>query len=226
METLQKPNETYALMTIKQLQDQYRPIGFEIHSFLGTMLNRKRSTPLQLHEHDSIVVLSFELMTKLSGIVNGYLLASHKSHIVIDYLLFSLVFDLSAQLTPRLEKLILPLKNALFGTEALPDRWEYCIKQTDIAFGYALGALYVRAVFGEHDRAEANEVIRTIRQSFGENLDTLSWVDTPTKAEAKKKLEKIHEKVGYPDFIRNSAELNQRFVSITHGERDTRVHFI
>ena len=218
METLQKPNETYSLMTINQLQDQYRPIGFDIHSFLGTMLNRKRSTPLPLHELDSIVVLSSELMSKLSGLLNDHLLTPHKSHIVIDYLLFSLIFDLSTQMTPQLEKLILPLKNALFGTESLPDRWEYCIKQTDIAFGYALGALYVRAVFGEHDRAEANEVIRTIRQSFGENLGTLSWVDPPTKAEAKKKLEKIYEKVGYPDFIRNSAELNQRFVSIAHGD--------
>ena len=225
METLQKPNETYSLMTIKQLQDQYRPIGFDIQSFFGTMLNRKRSTPLQLHDTDSIVVLSSELMSKLSGILNDYLLTPHKSHVVIDYVLFSLLFDLSAQMTPRLEKLILPLKNALFGTESLSDRWEYCIKQTDIAFGYALGALYVRAVFGEHDRAEANEVIRTIRQSFGENLDTLSWVDPPTKGEAKKKLEKIYEKVGYPDFIRNSAELNQRFVGVER-RRETQVHFI
>jgi membrane metallo-endopeptidase-like protein 1 len=67
-------------------------------------------------------------------------------------------------------------------------------------------------VFGENDRLKANELIKNIRQMFEENLNKLSWIDQESKTEAKKKLEKINEKIGYPDFIKDPIKLNQRFV--------------
>lgn len=76
-----------------------------------------------------------------------------------------------------------------------------------------LGALYVKAVFGEKDREQANTLIKNIRQMFDENLNQLEWIDEHSKVEAKKKLDKITEKVGYPDFINNRTKLNERSVS-------------
>jgi endothelin-converting enzyme len=75
------------------------------------------------------------------------------------------------------------------------------------------GSLYIKAVFGEKDRQQANELITNIRQMFDENLNTLEWIDEQSKIEAKKKLRKITEKVGYPDFINNKTKLNERFVN-------------
>jgi predicted metalloendopeptidase len=69
-------------------------------------------------------------------------------------------------------------------------------------------------VFGEQDRKQANELIVNIRQMFDENLNTLDWIDDQSRTEAKKKLSKITEKVGYPDFINNKTKLNERLVSI------------
>jgi predicted metalloendopeptidase len=69
-------------------------------------------------------------------------------------------------------------------------------------------------VFGEQDRKQANELIVNIRQMFDENLNTLDWIDDQSRTEAKKKLNKITEKVGYPDFINNKTKLNERLVSI------------
>jgi hypothetical protein len=139
METLQKPNETYFLMTLKQLHEQYESIGFDMYSFLNEMVNINTSNPVKLAQNDQIIVLSLELMQKVSTIVTNYLLTPSKSHIVIDHLLFSLVFDLSSHLTAAFEKLTLPLFKELYGLESLPDRWEYCVKETDGAFGYGLG---------------------------------------------------------------------------------------
>lgn len=45
---------------------------------------------------------------------------------------------------------------------------------------------------------------------FDENLNTLRWIDDSSKMEAKRKLKKIIEKVGYPDFIYNKTKLNER----------------
>jgi predicted metalloendopeptidase len=44
---------------------------------------------------------------------------------------------------------------------------------------------------------------------FEENLDKLQWIDENSKIEARKKLEKIHQKIGYPDFIKNPTKLNE-----------------
>ena len=233
MEILQKPNETYFLMTLKQLQEQYEPIGLDIYSFLNEMLNINGSNPVKLTENDQVIVLSLELMTRVSTILNSYLLTPNRSHIVIDHLMFSLVFDLSSHLTSAFERISLPLFKELYGMESLPERWEYCVKETDAAFGYGLGrrgrwsfddenmnilgALYVKAVFGEKDREQANTLIKNIRQMFDENLNQLEWIDEHSKLEAKKKLDKITEKVGYPDFINNRTKLNERSVS-AHGD--------
>ena len=228
MEILQKPKETYALLALKQLQEQYQSIGFDIYSFFNSMINTDRPNPVQLGETDQVVVLSLSLMTNLSKILTDYLLTPEKSHIVIDYLLFSLVFDFSSELSPSFEKLRIPLRKQLYGTDSLPDRWETCVKKTDVAFGGALGrpqncsidlhcsmdilgALYVKAVFGESDRQEANALIRDLRVTFRENLDQLSWIDQSSKTEAEKKLGKINEKIGYPDYIRNATQLNLRY---------------
>jgi len=72
--------------------------------------------------------------------------------------------------------------------------------------------LYIKAAFGETDRLKANELIKNIREIFEENLDKLSWIDEQSKTEAKKKLEKINEKIGYPDLIKNQTKLNERLV--------------
>lgn len=139
METLQKPNETYYLMKLKELQELYQPIGLDIYTLLTDMLNINSSNVIQFTENDQIIALSLDLMKKVSSIVNDYLLTPEKSHIIIDHILFSLLFDLSSHLSTNFEKATLPLYKELYGMEALPDRWEHCVKETDAAFGYGLG---------------------------------------------------------------------------------------
>lgn len=68
----------------------------------------------------------------------------------------------------------------------------------------------MNSVFGDDDRRKAKEIIETIRETFDENLAHSNWIDESSKSEAKKKLTKIKEKIGYPDFIRNRTVLNQR----------------
>ncbi|CAF1046721.1 unnamed protein product [Adineta ricciae] len=212
MEVLQKPNETYFLMSLKQLQDLYQPLRVDIYSLLNDMLNINASNPIKLDENDQVIVLSIDLMLKVSKILQAYLLNPQKSHIVIDHILFSLIFDLSSHLSTTFEQLSFPLLKELYGMESLPERWEHCIKETDGAFGYGLGALYTKAVFGEKDRQQAYELISNIREMFDKNLDQMVWIDEQSKSEAKKKLKKMTEKVGYPDFINNRTKLNERYI--------------
>ncbi|CAF5147042.1 unnamed protein product, partial [Rotaria sp. Silwood1] len=138
MEILQKPKETYYLMSLKQFQEQYTSIEFNIYSFLNDIFNKNTSNSIIFNENDKIIVLSYDLMLKISKILTNYLLTPNKSHIIIDYLLFSFVFDKISYLSSIFEKIQLPLKKELFGIDTIVERWEYCVKQTDYAFGYSL----------------------------------------------------------------------------------------
>ncbi len=71
MEFLQNHDQTYHLMTIKQLQDQYQPIGFDFVSFFNDLFN---SSTIKLNENDQMIVLTYELMSNVSKILNNYLL--------------------------------------------------------------------------------------------------------------------------------------------------------
>ncbi|CAF3149631.1 unnamed protein product [Rotaria sp. Silwood2] len=220
MEILQKPQETYYLMTLKQFQEQYQSIGFDIYSFLNDILNINTLNPIKLNENDTIIILSYEHMLQLSKILTNYLITQNKSHIIIDHMLFSFVYNKVLQLSSIFEKALLPLKKEVFGIDSILERWEYCIIQTDDAFGYGLGALYTRAVFDEASRLKANELVKNIRVSFEENLNNLQWIDEQSKNEAKKKLEKINEKIGYPDFIKNQTKLNERYAGYSMIENE------
>lgn len=139
MEILQKPNETYYLMTLKELQELYQPIGLDIYGLLTDIFNVNISNPVKFTENDPIIALSLDLMKKVSSILNNYLLNPEKSHIIVDHLLFSSVFDLSSHLSTEFEKATLPLYKELYGMDSLTERWEQCVKETDAAFGYGLG---------------------------------------------------------------------------------------
>lgn len=89
-----------------------------------------------------------------------------------------------------------------------------------------LGALYVKAAFGETDRLKANEIIKNIRENFQENLNKLQWIDEQSKSEARKKLEKIYEKIGYPDYITNQTKLDERFVLVFRRKKERTKIFI
>lgn len=147
MEILQKPSETYSLMTLKQLQEQYQSIGFDVYSFFKNLLNINPSNPVEFNDNDQIIVLSLNLMSNVSNILTKYLLTPEKSHIVIDYLLLSLVLDLSRFLSSDIEQIMLLLKKELFGADSIPSRWEICVKETDAAFGYALGKENLKEIF-------------------------------------------------------------------------------
>lgn len=211
MEILQKHDQTYHLMSIEQLQGLYQSIGLDFLQLFNELFNLNS---IQFVKTDQVIILSETLMSNVSTILTNYLLNPEKSHIVIDHFLFMTVIGLSSHLPLIFETKILPLKKVLLGTDSPPERWQYCLRDTNAAFGFAIGAMYIERTFGENDRLTAEDLIKNIRQTFEENLNKLSWIDESSKNEAKRKLSKMYQKIGYPDWIKDSNKLNQRFVEI------------
>ena len=93
------------------------------------------------------------------------------------------------------------------GAKQLLPRWKRCLEESDGDMGEALGQAYVDKTFPPEARARARQVIDDIRDSFGQRLKALTWMSDTTKARALDKLEKMGEKVGYPDKWRDYSKL-------------------
>ena len=210
MEFLQNPTESYALISIAELQTCFSTISFDMKSYLNELINENRSQPVQLVDNDQIVTVSLNLTKELVNLIGKYLLNPEKSSSVIDFVLFSFVFQIRRQLPPSFYEVTLPLRKEFLGTEKIPDRWEFCLRETDAAFGFVLGSLFVNSTFGQSDREKATDMVKHFRDIFRNNFNRSTWIDSTTKMEALRKLDKIREKIAFPDFIIDRTRLNHR----------------
>ncbi len=94
------------------------------------------------------------------------------------------------------------------GAKELLPRWKRCLRATDGEIGEALGQAYVARTFPPEAKAKAKEVIDNVRAAFRERLLALDWMSDSTRAQALVKLEKLGEKVGYPDAWRDYTKLH------------------
>jgi len=87
----------------------------------------------------------------------------------------------------------------LTGTQQLRERWKRVLDVTNGAIGEALGQLYVAECFPPESKARMLKLVGHLRAALRERIQTLEWMDAPTKAAALQKLDALGVKIGYPD---------------------------
>lgn len=60
----------------------------------------------------------------------------------------------------------------------------------------------------------ALEMIHTIREAFNELLTENKWMDDETRAVAKEKADSMNERIGYPELLTNTEELNKEYENV------------
>jgi len=98
----------------------------------------------------------------------------------------------------------------LSGTPELEPRWMRAVKFASDALRDEVGKLYVARYFPPHYKAEMNKLVANLVAVMGERIDELEWMQPQTKARAKKKLQGITVRVGYPDQWRAYDGLEMR----------------
>lgn len=103
----------------------------------------------------------------------------------------------------------------LFGREQAPPRWKNCISQVNSNMGMALGSMFVKKYFDETSKNDTLTMTREIQESFKELLHLTDWIDSNTKKLAAHKVEAMMLRIGYPDFILNKKELDDRYKEVS-----------
>ena len=87
----------------------------------------------------------------------------------------------------------------LTGTQQLRERWKRVLGPINNQVGEALGQIYVTEYFPPDSKARVLAMVDNIRAALHDRLQTLEWMDEPTRSAAVKKLEALNVKIGYPD---------------------------
>ncbi len=86
----------------------------------------------------------------------------------------------------------------LQGQKEEQPRWKRCTRLTDQALGEAVGQDWVKQNFPPTAKANMEKLVHALEASMAADLKTLPWMSDATKAEARKKLDAITDKIGYP----------------------------
>jgi putative endopeptidase len=95
----------------------------------------------------------------------------------------------------------------LAGQKEIKPRWKRCVTSVDTYLGEALGKPYVDATFGKDGKERMARMVTALEASLGRDIQALPWMSAETKPKAQAKLDKIANKVGYPDSWRDYSKV-------------------
>ena len=124
-----------------------------------------------------------------------------------DYLRWQLVHRFAPYLSKPFVDENFRLSQAISGSKELLPRWRRVLSAENGALGFAVGHEFVKHRLPPEARAQVVEMLHGVRAAVQEDLQTLSWMSDATRAKAIDKLQKIEERIGYPDVWRDYSSL-------------------
>jgi putative endopeptidase len=95
----------------------------------------------------------------------------------------------------------------LQGQKEPQPRWKRCTRLTDGALGEAVGQDWVKQNFPPSAKDNMEQLVHALEAAMAEDLKTLPWMSDATKVEARKKLDAITDKIGYPDHWKDYSSI-------------------
>ena len=91
----------------------------------------------------------------------------------------------------------------LNGQPLQEPRWRRCVTETDRRIGEALGKAFVEETFTPQAKNDTIKMVEDIKNAMRQDIDSLPWMSGETKKAAMAKLEKVEDRIGYPDTWRD-----------------------
>lgn len=176
------PNAIYHMTPINKLSNQ----TFSWPKYLHALGVKKLPTNINVAMPDYINALQ-KLLPELS-------IADIKT-----YLRWHLISDTAAYLSEPFVNEDFHMTTVLSGVTQQAPAWKKVVNTENQALGFAVGDLYVKRYFSEQAKLEVMEIIHEIHQVLKKDLSTLAWMTPETRLAAVKKLERMEERVGYPE---------------------------
>lgn len=177
------PALTYNVYTADELQKLYTNV--DVDSMLKT---------LGISGQDKYIVIDVEQAKKINS-----LLVEENLQALKDYSSFVMLNDVAEYVSSGYVKLQDDMQNALYGITQSWDDEKIWMDLTQDLLPWDFGTIYVEEHFSQEDKEAVEEIIALILKEYEGIIDKQDWMSDATKAKAKKKLETMQVKIGYPD---------------------------
>lgn len=167
---------------------------FDYAVYLDTLVNRADNAAFKLRSFSKINVTSVAFFEKLNDVVAG--LGPEE---LGNYLRWHVLHEMAAALPKAFDAEHFKFVQKITGQKEQKPRWKRCIASVDGSLGELLGKAYVAKRFLPESKDDVRSMLRGIREALDRRLPALAWMDDATRAQAKVKLSKMEELVGYPD---------------------------
>jgi putative endopeptidase len=182
-EQLYDPSLTYNVYTLDTLEQLYSNV--DVPKMLDT---------IGVSGQDKYIVMDVEQAKKINS-----LLVEDNLQALKDYSTFVLLNDIAQYSTSGYAKLWDNMKNSLYGiTESWGDEKTWKDLTQDL-LPWDFGTMYVEEHFSAEDKEAVEEIIEQILKEYEVIIDRQDWMSEATKSKAKRKLETMNVKIGYPD---------------------------
>ena len=74
-----------------------------------------------------------------------------------------------------------------------------------------IGRMFVDALFEADSKQIAEEILIFVKRAFEAGLGEIQWMSDETKVKAKSKSQRVMQKIGYPQWITNLANLTKHY---------------
>ncbi|XP_063925032.1 endothelin-converting enzyme homolog isoform X2 [Zophobas morio] len=197
----------YNLMTIADLKARAKFLDWR--AFFEDAM---RIVGRKVTSKEKIVVYAAEYLGNLSSLIQEYQSTVEGNITLNNYLVWQTVRVFSGCLSKAFRDAYKGLRKVLMGSEGGEEpQWRYCVQDTNNVLGFAIGAIFVREVFHLDSKTQAEDMINNVRNAFKANFAKLRWMDEDTRKAAIVKADAISDMIGYPEFVRDIKQLDERY---------------
>ncbi|CAI4221414.1 unnamed protein product [Auanema sp. JU1783] len=217
--------ELYAKMTLGDMRRQLRNFDWLLffnHVFKD--IKNKDGSPIVFNESTQVVVYGVEFLRRLDQLLPRY----HKQRIV-NYLEWCWFFKTMLRDLPDPFALtIFKFYKTLNLMNVQKVRWHGCVTRINSLMPMATSSIYVQHHFDHEAKQQVEEMISLIMEAFVDLLVSEDWLTKETKEYAKQKVHTMKQKIGYPDYLNDSAAVDREyslFKVYPGGYYKTKFHF-
>ncbi len=137
--------------------------------------------------------------------INTYLTERHLS-ILKDFSVFILLRDFAPYLSEEFYRANLNYINAFYGIWEEKSDAQIASEFVQGVLGFDFGRLYTEKYFPDENKEEIEQLVQEIIEVYQRRIDKQEWMSQETKEKAKRKLDTMNVKIGYPDKWPNYME--------------------
>ncbi|NLP00611.1 MAG: peptidase [Clostridiaceae bacterium] len=178
-----------------KVENLYNPVTKNdlVKAFPKVDLNKYLSD-LGYESVENLVITDVKLMTK-----TGELICNENIDVLKSYVRTKLVTNTSNLLSKDLQDAILEFNAVFLGLSSTMSDEDIAFNLLNSVMSGYLGRVYVEKYFSPEAKADVEEMVHEIIETYKKRIQRLEWMGENTKAAAIKKLDTMTIKIGYPE---------------------------